>query len=280
MTSFPAPVVRPDVVPGWWLDHALAEVAGCPLYAARRAAVLRPGSPPEYATVLLATGDGPARAALAALGDPAPLDALPLPLDGASVALVLAPHIGLGLAPAPQHVARTPPASPVAAVAVAAPTVSPNVSPNDAENVVAAPRATLAGTSALVALLVVVVVVVSVVVVLRDRTTAAAADPVDETAIRWDAETATATVVQQGETQRFVLGAPGDQLVVGDWDGDRVRTPGLYRSTTGELWVFDRWAVEGEPAGARALGRGAALGRAKVVRRDGRDTIVVEIAGG
>jgi hypothetical protein len=276
VTSFPAPVVRPDVVPGWWLDHALGEVAGCALYAARRAAALQPGSPPEYATVLLAAGDGAARAALGMLGDPVPADALPLALEGAPVALVLAPHIGPGLAPAPQHAASTPPTSPVEAVAVAAPTVSPN----DPENVVVAPRATLAGTSALVALLVVVVVVVSVVVVLRDRTTAAAADPVDETAIRWDAETATATVVQQGETHRFVLGAPGDQLVVGDWDGDRVRTPGLYRSSTGELWVFDRWAVEGEPAGARALERGVVLGRAKVVRRDGRDTIVVETSGG
>jgi hypothetical protein len=291
---------HPDAVPGWWLDHRLGEVAGCPVYAARRATALRPGAPPEYATVLLAPGDEPARAALAALGSPTPADALPLTGVGTQVALVLPPHV-------------TPPAEPLARAAGTCtggrpaggppgavgdpPTGAPasderSFGPGEAAPAAAAlarrattpRRAAVTGTPALVllaALGLAVLVIAALRLVApglagRDRPAAATAVPVDDAAVGWDAETATATVVQQGETHRFVLGAPGDQLLVGDWDGDRVRTPGLYRSTTGELWVFDRWAAAGEPAGARPLERGATLGTARVVRREGRDTIVVE----
>jgi hypothetical protein len=92
--------------------------------------------------------------------------------------------------------------------------------------------------------------------------------------VRWDPVTATATVAHDGESRRYVLGVPGDQLVLGDWDGDRVRTPALYRSTTGEVWAFDRWAAEGAPAGARPLGRLEAWRTVRVEHHDGRDVVV------
>jgi hypothetical protein len=271
--------VHPDAVSGWWLDHLVGEVAGCPMYAARRATVLRQGVPPEHATILLAPGDERARAALAALGGPTPTDALPLPVAGARMALVLAAHVVPRPEPSPEGrfveaacrhpdapVSRTP-APPEAG----APRWPSGRGPRTGR------RAAIAGLPVIV-LLVVVLAVACVGAIagapaVRARPDTAIARP-DQ--IDWDTETATATVVQHGATQRFVLGAPGDQLLLGDWDGDRVPTPGLYRAGTGELWVFDRWAAEGQPAGARPLERRAALGTARVVRRDGRDTIVVD----
>lgn len=49
---------------------------------------------------------------------------------------------------------------------------------------------------------------------------------------------------------RFGLGAPGDQLVVGDWDCDGATTPAIYRPDTGETFHFDRWAAAGRPVEA------------------------------
>ncbi len=49
--------------------------------------------------------------------------------------------------------------------------------------------------------------------------------------------------------RRFVLGAPGDLLLLGDWDCDGVDTPALYRPTTGTTSYYDSWA----PSDAEAL---------------------------
>lgn len=51
-----------------------------------------------------------------------------------------------------------------------------------------------------------------------------------------------------GDTQRFAVGGPGDQVVVGDWDCDGGATAGLYRPRSGWLYLFDDW-----PRAGRAL---------------------------
>jgi hypothetical protein len=274
MSTRPVHGVRPDAVPGWWLDHRLGEAAGCPVYAARRAMV-HPGTPPEYASILLARGDEPARAALGALGGPTPSDALPLTAAGAPVALVLPANV----VPTPESGRASEPEPEPGRASEPGPATAPPSSPCPASVVPPAPplagrmrrRAVMIGATGLALL-------VALGLAARDRPGAGAAT--DDAAVGWDAATATVTVVRDGETRQFVVGAPGDQLLLGDWDGDRVRTPGLYRGATGELWVFDRWAAEGEPAGARPLERRTPLGTARVVRRGDRDTIVVDTSPG
>jgi hypothetical protein len=47
--------------------------------------------------------------------------------------------------------------------------------------------------------------------------------------------------------ERFGVGEPGDEAVVGDWDCDGTATPGVVRPATGEVFLFDRWAEPGRP---------------------------------
>ncbi len=49
-----------------------------------------------------------------------------------------------------------------------------------------------------------------------------------------------------GELLRFRVGRPGDDLVLGDWDCDGTATAAVVRAATGETFVFDSWAAEGE----------------------------------
>lgn len=50
-----------------------------------------------------------------------------------------------------------------------------------------------------------------------------------------------ANIVEAGG-DRFEVGLPGDQAVVGDWDCDGVVTVALLRPSTGEVFVFNSWA--------------------------------------
>ena len=71
--------------------------------------------------------------------------------------------------------------------------------------------------------------------------------------------------VAEVDGRRYELGRAGDALLVGDWDCDGVATPGLYRPSTGEVFLFDGWAGQGAnlpatdgghlPAGARPVVR-------------------------
>ncbi len=56
-------------------------------------------------------------------------------------------------------------------------------------------------------------------------------------------------VVDEAEAgpRRFQVGRPDDVLLLGDWDCDRIDTPGLYRPTTGEVFYFFEWARSGAP---------------------------------
>lgn len=58
-------------------------------------------------------------------------------------------------------------------------------------------------------------------------------------------------VVRRGD-ERWVVGAPGDVVVVGDWDCDLEPTPAVLRPRTGGFYVFDGWA-DGPAAPARRV---------------------------
>lgn len=45
-------------------------------------------------------------------------------------------------------------------------------------------------------------------------------------------------------TRSYRLGRPGDQALFGDWDGDGLATPALYRPDTGEVLYTDRFPAE------------------------------------
>ena len=72
----------------------------------------------------------------------------------------------------------------------------------------------------------------------------------------------------------YELGEPGDVAVVGDSDCDGLRTPSIYRRSTGQVFEFDSWAD-----GLRSLpARTSAVvgGRAEVVvDRAGCERLVV-----
>ncbi len=75
--------------------------------------------------------------------------------------------------------------------------------------------------------------------------------------------------------ERYQLGRPGDTLVVGDWDCDGRDTPALYRPS-GEVFLFDAWAEEGEDLPAASRGEQVKDGHPEVQQgEDGCDRLVV-----
>lgn len=89
--------------------------------------------------------------------------------------------------------------------------------------------------------------------------------------------------------ERFGVGEPGDEAVVGDWDCDGTATPGLVRPATGEVFLFDRWAEPGRPltvtaalrvAGARALVADPAVCGGDLLLADGTRLTVRRTAEG
>lgn len=53
-----------------------------------------------------------------------------------------------------------------------------------------------------------------------------------------------------GTVLRFRVGRPGDDLVLGDWDCDGTATAAVVRPETGQTFVFDGWAADGETLAA------------------------------
>ena len=84
---------------------------------------------------------------------------------------------------------------------------------------------------------------------------------------------AEAGVVATADGRRWALGRPGDELLVGDWDGDGRWSPGLHRPSTGEVYLFPPLG-EGEVTSA-PVQRWSAGGSAVVVDLDGRHGVVV-----
>ncbi len=105
-----------------------------------------------------------------------------------------------------------------------------------------------------------------------------ASDAAGPAAFTWDTTTATATRVVDGTTVAFILGEPGDEVVLGDWDADGLRTPALYRPTAGEVWIFDAWAGAAAPTTARLVSRVTTAGTLRAIAHDGHDIAVVVAA--
>ncbi|MCO8127677.1 hypothetical protein NHL50_10710 [Acidimicrobiia bacterium EGI L10123] len=89
-------------------------------------------------------------------------------------------------------------------------------------------------------------------------------DPLD-----WRSDAAeVAYSAEDGSRLRFRIGRPGDELVVGDWDCDGIATAAVVRSSTGETFLFDAWAGEGETLIAEA-GPSLPVGSSAAVAQDG-----------
>jgi hypothetical protein len=56
------------------------------------------------------------------------------------------------------------------------------------------------------------------------------------------------------DTGRWTVGAPGDEVAVGDWDCDGTPTLTLLRISTGTVYAFLTWATADADATADALG--------------------------
>lgn len=80
---------------------------------------------------------------------------------------------------------------------------------------------------------------------------------------------------------RYQVGAPGDLVVIGDWECDGVVTPGLVRPADGSVWAFRSWALGNEVVVAERVGRASEPRQAVVARADdGCDVIAVTTSDG
>jgi hypothetical protein len=99
------------------------------------------------------------------------------------------------------------------------------------------------------------------------------------TVVVWSATLAEARVPQPDGEARYLLGRPGDAMLLGDWDCDGTDTPALYRPSTGEVFLFDGWAGGELPVSSdRPRQTRTAGGAATVTSDDGCDR--VEVAEG
>lgn len=97
-------------------------------------------------------------------------------------------------------------------------------------------------------------------------------------ALRWDG--AVLRVASRTGTRTYRIGAPADQLLLGDWDGDDAASPALYRPASGEVLYAERFPDQvGEQVEAVRVERVARHGTAEIRRTTaGRD--VVHVDGG
>jgi hypothetical protein len=74
---------------------------------------------------------------------------------------------------------------------------------------------------------------------------------------------------------RYAAGDPGDEVVVGDWTCAGSGVPALIRPSTGEVFVFDRWAGAGHDEVARPVFRATPGSHLEAHVGDGCATLVV-----
>ena len=115
-----------------------------------------------------------------------------------------------------------------------------------------------------------------------DAPTAAAADTAQgPTSVRYRNGILRATLPGRSEPVRVRLGAAGDQVVVGDWDCDGVRTVALYQTRTGKVFEFGAWPGARQPLNSStAYATGVAGGIASVSSGPDCDAVVITPAMG
>ena len=91
----------------------------------------------------------------------------------------------------------------------------------------------------------------------------------------------TAAAVLEHEGSSYAIGAPGEIVLVGDWDCDGTPTPSVVRPADGSVWTFRAWSAGGEVVTAEPLGRTPSAVTAMSRReRGGCDVIAVTTADG
>jgi hypothetical protein len=70
-----------------------------------------------------------------------------------------------------------------------------------------------------------------------------------DVAATWSGGVLTIALRPGSPPTRVAVGAPGDDVVLGDWDCDGVDTPGAYRPTTGVVTLWDDWPTPDRPTG-------------------------------
>jgi hypothetical protein len=80
---------------------------------------------------------------------------------------------------------------------------------------------------------------------------------------------------------QYLLGEPGDVVVLGRWLCGQMALPAVLRPATGQLWTFAHWPAPGQTATARLLTSGLAGARSLrvLVPRSGCDEIEVDRPG-
>jgi len=69
--------------------------------------------------------------------------------------------------------------------------------------------------------------------------------------VRWRGNVLDAALDPDAPPRAYEVGVPGDALALGDWDCDGSETPGLYRPSSGEVFLFDDWAGPDDPLQSR-----------------------------
>ncbi|MEO7555292.1 MAG: protein kinase [Acidimicrobiales bacterium] len=80
--------------------------------------------------------------------------------------------------------------------------------------------------------------------------------------------------VVDGAERRYHLGAPGDVLLVGDWDCDGIATPGLYRPAEGLALQFASWDPGAQGAAPAQSATLEADGQPRVEPADGACDVI------
>ena len=79
---------------------------------------------------------------------------------------------------------------------------------------------------------------------------------------------------------RYEIGQIGDQIATGDWDCDGDPTVALLRPSTGGVYIFTSWAVDGGSVTAAEVTRvDGALALRRVTGRDGCDVLELNASG-
>ena len=76
--------------------------------------------------------------------------------------------------------------------------------------------------------------------------------------------------------RRYAVGAPGDVVLLGDWDCDGTASPAVHRPATGQVWRFDAWPETAVPLAPAVVSTGAAD---VTVRRSGECDQLVVVEG-
>lgn len=95
---------------------------------------------------------------------------------------------------------------------------------------------------------------------------------------QWSDGVLTIALDAGGPASRVAVGAPGDVVLLGDWDCDGVDTPAAYRPSTGAVTTWDGWPTAGAAVVPADVRRAEPHGAAGIGTAGGCDHVVVRVA--